>query len=422
MDAITVTGLGKAYKQYPSRWARLTEWLDPRNKPSHKLHWVLKDLNFSVRSGEAVGIIGINGAGKSTLLKIITGTTQPTTGNVHISGRLAALLELGIGFHPEFTGRQNAYMAGQLFGYTADEITTLMPKIEAFAEIGDYFDQPVRIYSTGMQARVAFASAIHADPDILIVDEALAVGDARFQLKCAAKFEAIKNQGKTLILVSHSPTDIIRMTSRTVWLEHGVIRKIGPSREVMEEYIAHSAHNVQLIQRKEGKEQARCDNGIVLHPLPAGAMINGEGGAVIEGVGIYDENDREVKSIVSPRKLKVIFRVRSSVDIVRPWVGFSFINTKGLRILGSNSYGLGSHLAPLKAHDARRYSFEFVFPEIENGSYLLSVAVNDGTPADHVRIFNVLDAHDFEYVSQHPIQKQQAVLKLTDCELSETTP
>src|SRR5690606_8406318 len=172
MGTITVSNLGKAYKIYPTRWSRLREWIDPLSRPRHLLKWVLSDLSFIVRPGEAVGIIGVNGAGKSTLLKMITGTTQPTTGSVKISGRVAALLELGMGFHPDFTGRQNAYMAGQLLGYSVEEIAHLMPEIEAFAEIGDYIDQPVRVYSSGMQMRLAFSVATARRPDVLIVDEA----------------------------------------------------------------------------------------------------------------------------------------------------------------------------------------------------------------------------------------------------------
>ncbi|MEN4100658.1 MAG: ATP-binding cassette domain-containing protein, partial [Anaerolineaceae bacterium] len=166
MSAITVSHLGKAYKQYPNRWARLIEWIDPRGKPRHRLHWVLQDINFTVQPGEAVGIVGINGAGKSTLLKMITGTTQPTTGSVQINGRVAALLELGMGFHPDFTGRQNAVMAGQLLGLAVEEIAALMPEIEAFAEIGEYIDQPVRVYSSGMQMRLAFSVATARRPDV----------------------------------------------------------------------------------------------------------------------------------------------------------------------------------------------------------------------------------------------------------------
>ena len=164
MGAIVVTNLGKAYKQYPTRWSRLGEWVLPFRGLSHKLKWVLQEVSFQVAPGEAVGLIGINGAGKSTLLKLITGTTQPTTGSVAMTGTVAALLELGMGFHPDFTGRQNVVMAGQLLGLSVEEITQLMPEIEEFAGIGDYIDQPVRVYSSGMQMRLAFRWRPRAGP------------------------------------------------------------------------------------------------------------------------------------------------------------------------------------------------------------------------------------------------------------------
>jgi lipopolysaccharide transport system ATP-binding protein len=179
MPALRVANLGKAYKQYPTKWSRLFEWMFPRLGTRHQEKWVLRDITFQVEQGESVGIIGINGAGKSTLLKLITGTIQPTAGTVFIQGRVAAMLELGMGFHPDFTGRQNAVMAGQLLGLGVDEIWELMPQIEDFAEIGEYIDQPVRVYSSGMQMRLAFSVASAKRPDVLVVDEALSVGDAR---------------------------------------------------------------------------------------------------------------------------------------------------------------------------------------------------------------------------------------------------
>ncbi|HEU4852819.1 MAG TPA: ABC transporter ATP-binding protein, partial [Telluria sp.] len=203
MGAIHVEHLGKAYKQYPEKWSRLAEWMFPARGPRHHLKWVLQDISFYVAPGEAVGLIGINGAGKSTLLKLITGTTQATTGAVHTHGRVAALLELGMGFHPDFTGRQNVLMAGQLLGMQVHEILELMPQIEEFAGIGDYMDQPVRVYSSGMQMRVAFSVATARRPDILIVDEALSVGDAYFQHKSFDRIRQFRQQGTTLLLVSH---------------------------------------------------------------------------------------------------------------------------------------------------------------------------------------------------------------------------
>ena len=184
MPAIVVSNLGKAYKRYTNRWSRLVEWLLPFSRPRHQQNWILHDVNFTIAAGEAFGIIGTNGAGKSTLLKMISGTTHPSTGTITVNGRIAALLELGMGFHPDFSGRQNVYMAGQLLGYSVEDITLLMPEVEAFAEIGEYIDQPIRFYSSGMQMRLAFSIATAQRPDILIVDEALSVGDAYFQHKC----------------------------------------------------------------------------------------------------------------------------------------------------------------------------------------------------------------------------------------------
>ena len=234
MGKITVTNVGKAYKQYNTRFARLAEWFLPVVK--HKLKWILNDINFSVESGDAVGIVGINGAGKSTLLKMITGTTEATVGDIHIEGRIAALLELGMGFHPDFSGRQNVYMAGQLQGLTVDEINRSFSEIEIFAGIGDYIDQPVRIYSSGMQVRLAFAVATAIRPDILIVDEALSVGDASFQRKCFRKIESFQNKGTTLLFVTHDIESMKRICSKAVFLNNGKMVAYGDAKNIADQY------------------------------------------------------------------------------------------------------------------------------------------------------------------------------------------
>jgi len=238
MGTISITNLGKAYKQYPTRWSRLAEWFVPFSKPQHQLKWVLQDINFTVNPGEAVGIIGINGAGKSTLLKMIVGTTQPTTGSINITGRVAALLELGMGFHPDFTGRQNVHMAGQLLGLTSEDINQLMPQIVEFSEIGEYIDKPVRIYSSGMQVRLAFSVATVKRPDILIVDEALAVGDVRFQQKCFERIERYKEAGTSLIFVSHDLNIVYRLCHKALLINEGALAAYGDVRYVASEYEA----------------------------------------------------------------------------------------------------------------------------------------------------------------------------------------
>src|SRR5476649_1693502 len=245
MGSISVKNLGKAYKQYGNRWGRLLEWLAPFLGPRHRLKWVMQDVSFQLAPGEAVGIIGVNGAGKSTLLKLITGTTQPTTGSVHITGRVAALLELGMGFHPDFSGRQNAYMAGQLIGRGVSEISALMPEIEAFADIGDYIDQPVRVYSSGMQMRLAFSVATVRRPDVLIVDEALSVGDAYFQHKSFERIRQFRQLGTTLLIVSHDRAAMQSICDRAILLDRGRMALQGTPEQVMDFYNA-------LIAEREG--------------------------------------------------------------------------------------------------------------------------------------------------------------------------
>ncbi|MBD9408308.1 ABC transporter ATP-binding protein [Acidovorax sp. ACV02] len=234
MGSIVVSNVSKAYKRYPNKWARMFEWITGHQQ--HKKAWVLRDINFTIEPGEAVGIVGVNGAGKSTLLKIITGTTQPTDGSVIVEGRVAALLELGMGFHADFTGRQNTYMTGQLLGYSIEEINTLMPQIESFADIGDYIDQPLRMYSSGMQVRLAFAISTATRPDILIVDEALSVGDAAFQRKCFRRIEDYKKSGTTLLFVSHDTETVKKICDRAIFINGGLISKIGRARSVCDAY------------------------------------------------------------------------------------------------------------------------------------------------------------------------------------------
>lgn len=265
MGTITVSNLGKAYKTYPTRLSRLAEWILPFRGPRHSLKWVLRDVSFQVSPGEAVGLIGINGAGKSTLLKLITGTTQPSTGHVAMEGSVAALLELGMGFHPDFTGRQNAYMAGQLLGMSVEQIRELMPQIEAFADIGDYMDQPVRVYSSGMQMRVAFSVATARRPDILIVDEALSVGDAYFQHKSFDRIRQFRKEGTTLLLVSHDKQAIQSVCDRAILLDGGRLAREGRPEEIMDYYNAMIAERendtVRLKEIADGKVQTVSGTG-----------------------------------------------------------------------------------------------------------------------------------------------------------------
>ena len=395
MSAITVQNLGKAYKQYPTRWSRLAEWIDPRGKPRHQLHWVLKDINFSVSPGEAVGIIGVNGAGKSTLLKMITGTTQPTTGSVQINGRVAALLELGMGFHPDFTGRQNAYMAGQLLGYSVEEIAALMPEIEAFAEIGDYIDQPMRVYSSGMQVCLAFSVATMSRPDILIVDEALSVGDAYFQAKCYTRINQFKQDGTTLVLVSHSPGDVVKHCERAIFLKDGEIRLDASSRDATNIYLdelfgkckARDAEEItaEIENRPSEIFYGEAEN---FHTRPGYRKEEyrwGQGGATILDYSIISEGQHYPPQIESNALTDFYFKTRFNADFDSIVPGLLIKTLEGIFLYGTNSFISSQNASPIPAKNGDLMVFRFSLPmSLNEGYYLVSFGVSSGDPQNEL--------------------------------------
>lgn len=340
MGSIIVSNLGKAYKQYPNRWSRLLEWLDPDTKPRHQLHWVLQDINFTINSGESVGIIGINGAGKSTLLKMITGTTQPTTGSVQLNGRVAALLELGMGFHPDFTGRQNAYMAGQLLGYTTDEITRLMPEIEAFAEIGEYIDQPVRVYSSGMQMRLAFAVATAHRPDVLIIDEALSVGDAAFQRKCFQLIESYRVAGTTLLFVSHDIETIKKICDRAIFIKAGYLADYDIAKKVCDIYekFLFGGNRTQIDQNKSKIDEVESHTSKFDPTLTTNCeMIYGNGKANIEICWLEDVYGNKINIIEAGHSFRWCYRVKFNEDVEKPIFAMMIKTREGISLYGTDT-------------------------------------------------------------------------------------
>ncbi len=366
MGALTVSGLGKAYRQYPARWSRLLEWLLPGAAPRHTLKWVLQDVSFTVAPGEAVGLVGINGAGKSTLLKLIAGITQASAGSVQLRGRLAALLELGMGFHPDFTGRQNAVMAGQLLGMGAAEVVHLMPQIEAFAEIGDYIDQPLRVYSSGMQVRLAFAVATVRRPDILVVDEALSVGDAYFQHKSVERIRQFRRQGTTLLLVSHDKQAIQSLCDRALLLDGGRLVRMGAPEEIMDYYNA-------LIAEREN-HQMRATVRVIDTPAGKLQTISGTGEATVVDIALLDEHGArvEVVDVGAPVTLRVT--VRAHATIPRMVLGYMIKNR-----LGQPMYGTNTHLKELPLADVAAGEdvvYRFAFPmNLGPGSYSVATAI-----------------------------------------------
>jgi lipopolysaccharide transport system ATP-binding protein len=363
MGSIRVANLGKAYKQYPTRWSRLAEWLLPFRGPRHQLKWVLTDVSFQVAAGEAVGLVGVNGAGKSTLLKLITGTTHPTTGAVAMQGRVAALLELGLGFHPDFTGRQNAVMAGQLLGLSPDEIHALMPQIEEFAGIGDYMDQPVRVYSSGMQMRVAFSVATARRPDILIVDEALSVGDAFFQHKSFDRIRQFRKEGTTLLLVSHDKQAIQAVCDRAILLDGGRLARVGNPEQIMDYYNAMIAERENDTVRQNGTVDGKVQT------------VSGTGEATVAGIALFDAAGAPVEVIDVGAEVTLEVRVRARAAIPRMVLGYMIKDR-----LGQPMYGTNTHLKDLALADVgagEQVLFRFRFPmNLGPGTYSVATAIS----------------------------------------------
>ncbi|HEY8023243.1 MAG TPA: ABC transporter ATP-binding protein [Burkholderiaceae bacterium] len=389
MGSIQVNNLGKAYKRYSGQWARLAEWLSPFNRKRHTLKWVLQDISFEVKPGEAIGIIGVNGAGKSTLLKLITGTAHPTTGNVATTGRVAALLELGMGFHPDFTGRQNVLMSGQLMGMSVPEISALMPEIEAFAEIGEYIDEPVRVYSSGMQVRLAFSIATAVRPGILIVDEALAVGDVFFQQKCFERIRAFCDAGTTLLFVSHAMGTVYSLCDRAILLNEGRIALDGSPREVIDLYNAH------VLQRQEGGD-AKVQITEVAAPVAEDANLPAEAGgepatgvaigsavgsissegAAIDAVDLLVDK-RAVAALISEAQVTVRIVARFHRDYADPHIGFQIRNARGEAAFMTNTYCMRRTIGKVQAGETVTAEFSFKIGLCE-GEYTITAGVAEG--------------------------------------------
>jgi lipopolysaccharide transport system ATP-binding protein len=363
MGQIFVRELGKAYKKYVSHWSRLAEWLIPGAKPRHKLTWVLQNISFKVDAGQALGIIGMNGAGKSTLLKLITGTTQPTTGSVEMTGRVAALLELGMGFHPDFTGRQNAYMSAQLLGYTTEDLHQLMPEIEAFAEIGDYIDQPVRVYSSGMQMRLAFSVATAKRPDILIVDEALSVGDEYFQHKSFDRIRQFRKQGTTLLLVSHDKSAVQALCDRAILLSGGSVAMEGEPEAVMDYYNAMLAD----------KENHSIDQQVVEGGRTK--TVSGTGEVRLNSVQLLNEADEPIEVGVVDQRVKLRVTAQTYEDVEDLVIGYLIKDRLGQAVFGTNTFHHKKALHKLSSEQEIVCDFSFTLA-LGEGSYSVTVAMH----------------------------------------------
>jgi lipopolysaccharide transport system ATP-binding protein len=398
MSLLNVHNLGKAYRTYRSELQRFARWFGLPVKPSEE-HWVLRHVNFDIQPGEAIGIIGQNGAGKSTLLKMITGTLQPTEGQLQVNGRIAAILELGMGFNPDLTGRQNVSHAAGLMGFSAEQIQQAMPDIEAFAEIGEYFDEPVRTYSSGMQMRAAFSVATAYRPEILIVDEALSVGDAYFQHKCFSRIRDFQEQGTTLLIVSHDRSAIQSLCDRALMLENGTVIKDGNPEEVFDFYNAIIAERenstVEIKKLKNGKMQT----------------ISGTGEAQIESIALLNEQAEPVEFVNVGEEVRLQIKLKINQAIPDLTLGYMIKDRLGQAVFGTNTHLLKENITNITLGNKLEFNFKFR-ANLGVGSYSVTTALHSAEShlvanyewKDQALIFQVVNSNkpQFEGVAWLP--------------------
>jgi len=410
MDAvIEAREVGKCYQIYERPQDRLKQMLWRGRRRFYREFWALREVSFTVRHGETVGVIGRNGSGKSTLLKLLCGTLAPTTGTLAVRGRVAALLELGTGFNPEFTGRENVYLNAAILGLDDAEIEHYLPEILAFADIGEFIDQPVKTYSSGMAVRLAFAVAAHVRADILVIDEALAVGDVFFVQKCMRFLRKFQEQG-TLFFVSHDTGAVINLCDRVLWLDHGQLRTAGPAKEVCQAYLA------MLCETQQGWEKSVSDGNRRLDGSNSGhraaelvdqrlAFLNqtpyrndlelfafrrevdgyGAGAIRIMDAVFEDEQGNPLQWIVGGEIVTLVVHVRVLEDLLNPIVGFFIKDRLGQNLFGDNTY-LTYAADPRLAVAGQSLTARFTFrmPVLPVGDYSVDIAAASGTQQEHV--------------------------------------
>lgn len=393
MIKLRAINLGKAYKIYQGPWGRLVEWILPFLGKRHELRWVFKNVNFEVMSGDSIGIVGLNGAGKTTLLKLIAGVTSPTSGRIETYGKVVALLELGMGFNEDFTGRQNIVMAAQLMGMNIQEINDLMPGIEAFAEIGKYIDMPLRIYSSGMKVRLAFSVATSVRPDILIIDEALSVGDSYFQHKSFSRIREFRDLGTTLLVVSHDRRAIQILCEHALLLYAGEQRLLGSPQEVLDHYHAIVSDIDHALIRQE-----KIEGGHV-------RTSSGSGEAQVTGIQLLDDQYQQTNAINVGEIANL--RVTITTNVYQPNLVFGFLirDQYGQTIYGINTYRLDINIDEIRAGENIKINVRFHM-NLGKGSYSVSTALSGGDShlernidwCDYALIFHVVNRSHPDFI------------------------
>jgi len=408
VDAIEVKDVVKIYKLYDKPKDRLKEAFGFGRKQVHKLHYALNGVSMCIHKGETVGIIGTNGSGKSTLLKIITGVLTPTSGKVRVEGRISALLELGAGFNMEYNGIENVYLNGTMMGFSEKEIDERLPGILEFADIGDYVNQPVKTYSSGMFVRLAFAVAINIDPEILIVDEALSVGDVFFQAKCYHKFEEFKKQGKTIVFVSHDLSSISKYCDRVFLLNRGTLLGDGSPKEMIDAYKRVLVGQYEFPEKLEGglprelqaepSGQASAGDvrparavkakGKAVSEAESGTLEYGTKEAEIVEYYLTDDHGVRTSAVLKGSRFTLHMRVRFYAQVPGPIFAFSFKNAIGVEITGTNTMIEKAFLEGVEEGEVKDITFVQKM-SLQGGEYLLSLGVT-GYRGDKFEVYHRL--------------------------------
>lgn len=381
VNAIEVNKLSKNYSLSHSQLGRLRHLFANGAKDGL---WALRDVSFSVTRGEAFGIIGPNGSGKSTLLQIIAGILRPTAGSVQVNGRLSALLELGSGFSPEFTGRDNVYLNGSLLGLSREEIDERFEDIEKFAGIGSFISQPIRTYSTGMVLRLAFAVAAHVDADILIVDEALAVGDIAFRQRCMRRIHELRSRGVTILFVSHESGDVKALCERCIWLQNGAVQQLGESDSVVAKYLSAT------VQRESNQISAPIPQPAVSLETAFSGHRYGDGRATILGGALTGAAGNPICRLnpLDHAAVRIRFRVNARLDSAI--AGFLVRNSKGENIFGTNTARENYPVPVLQSGTAHTIDFRWETPRLAPGSYSISLGIANGD-LDHYSMCDYIE-------------------------------
>lgn len=386
--AIEAEKLSKVYRLYDRPRDRFLEAINPGKRRS-KDHYALTDVDLKIKKGETVGIIGTNGSGKSTILKIITGVLSPTSGNITVNGRISALLELGAGFNMEYNGIENIYLNGTMMGFSRKEIDERLDSILQFADIGEYVYQPCKTYSSGMFVRLAFAVAINIDPEILIVDEALSVGDVFFQSKCYHKFEEFKEQGKTILFVSHDLSSIAKYCDRVILLNKGIKLDEGGPKEMIDAYKQVLVGQYKVTDDSEvSMDDLSRMSSEAAEAVNPDALEYGTGDAKIRDYYITDKNGTRTTAIIKGEEFTIHFSVDFTADIKAPIFAFTVKNIRGTEITGTNTMYEKAFLEPVKSGDTKTVTFRQRM-DLQGGEYLLSFGVT-GYEQDKFRVYHRL--------------------------------